>query len=260
VPVAEAFASTTFPPAGFASDDNGSDGKNWARATAGHTAAGSAYVNFYNISAGQKDDLFIIPLDFSGSSSMGLTFYVAYRQYETENDKLQVDASTDCGTTWSTKWSKQGAALSTGAATTSSFTPTAGEWRQEIVDLSSLAGQSEVLIRFRATSAYGNNLYVDDINLSPSASISENEMGSAISVYPSPASEFTTLSVNSASSINAVVSVVNTLGEVVYNSSSWLNAGLNNLNINTENLNNGVYFISVETTEGVMNTSFVVSK
>ncbi|KAF5039515.1 Outer membrane protein Omp28 [anaerobic digester metagenome] len=259
-PVTEAFTSTVFPPAGFASDDFGGDGKNWARSTSGHSAAGSAYANFYSISSGQKDDLFIIPLDFSSATSMGLSFYVAYRQYSTENDKLQVDVSTDCGTTWSTKWNKSGTTLATGAATTSSFTPTAAEWRQEIVDLSSYAGQSEVLIRFRATSAYGNNLYVDDINLSPTAAISENEIGSAISVYPNPANDLTTVSVNSASSVNAVVTVVNTLGEVVFNSSTWLNNGLNNLNINTENLDNGVYYISVQTTEGVMNSTFVVGR
>lgn len=259
-PVTQDFASTVFPPTSFAYDDNGGDGKNWARASSGHTAAGSAYMNFFSISSGQKDDLFVIPLDFSTASSMGISFYVAYRQYETENDKLQVDASTDCGASWTTKWNKSGSTLATGAATTSSFTPTASEWRQEIVDLSSYAGQSEVLIRFRATSAYGNNLYVDDINLSPSAAISENEMGSVISVYPSPASDFTTVSINSASSDNATVTIVNAIGEVVYNSSTWLNAGANELNIITENFNNGVYYIAIQTNDGIMNSTFVVGR
>ncbi|MPM40147.1 hypothetical protein SDC9_86786 [bioreactor metagenome] len=259
--MSQAFTSTSFPPTGMAYDDNGGDGKNWSRGTAGHSAAGSAFINFYSISSGQKDDLFVVPLDFSASTAMAMTFYVAYRQYETENDKLQVDVSTDCGTTWATKWTKSGSSLSTGAATTSSFsTPSAGEWRQEIVDLSAYDGESEVLIRFRATSAYGNNLFLDDINIAPGAAINEEGNISEVNVYPNPANDFTTISINTASAENAEVVIVNTLGEVVYNSSSWLNAGSNSLNVNTASFENGVYFVRIQSDGQVTNSSFVVGR
>jgi hypothetical protein len=38
--------------------------------------------------------------------------------------------------------------------------PTEAQWRSETVDLNPYAGQSQVLVRFKATSGYGNNLYL----------------------------------------------------------------------------------------------------
>lgn len=260
-PVVEGFTSTTFPPTNFAVVDADVDGKLWARSTAGHTAAGSAFMNFYSISSGKKDDLIIAPLDLTGMSNMAITFWVAYRQYQTENDKLQVDVSTNCGTTWTTKWSKSGSSLSTGAATTSSFTsPTAGEWRQEVVDLSAYDNTADVLVRFRSTSAYGNNLFLDDINLAMGASINENESFGALSVYPNPASDLVTISVDSRVSANANISVMNTLGEVVLSTSSWMNTGNNTLNLNTSDLGDGVYFIRILSGSEVINSTFVIER
>ena len=116
------------------------------------------------------------------------------------------------------------------------------------------------MLRFRATSAYGNNLYLDDINISNNVGLNDNVAAASLTVYPNPANDFATVSINSASSDNAKVTIVNAIGEVVFSSSTWLNAGSNNLNINTSALNNGVYFIRVQTLDGIMNSTFVVGR
>lgn len=260
-PVVEGFTSTTFPPSNMAADDSGDDGKNWTRGTAGHTAAGSAFINWYNISSGETDDLIIEPLDLSGMTNMALTFYVAYRQYSTSySDKLQVDVSTNCGTTWTNEWQKSGSSLSTGAVVTSNWTsPTAGEWRQEVVDLGDYDGMSDVMVRFRATSAYGNNCFVDDINLAVGASINDLSL-TEISIYPNPATDQVSLSLNSVVDGNAIITVINSLGEQVLATSSYVNHGDNTLSLNTSELSTGVYVARIQMGSNTVNATFVISR
>lgn len=246
-PKTENFTSTTFPPSGMVAVDTDTDGKNWARGSAGHIAGGSAYINWYSISSGSKDDLFVSPLDFTGMSGMAMTFYVAYRQYNSENDKLQVDVSTDCGSTWTTKWTKQGSSLSTGASTSTSFSsPSSSEWRQEVVDLSAYDNTDDVMIRIRATSNYGNNLFLDDINIDAGASIVENDIVSVLNLYPNPADNATTLRIESNSSSGAMIVIYNTIGEQVYASSTYVNKGSNEVSLNTNELTNGIYVVQVQ--------------
>ena len=112
---------------------------------------------------------------------------VSYCQYSTENDNLKVEVSTNCGTTWSTKYSKSGATLSTHAASTSQWTPAATtDWRHETVSLSSYAGMTSVLVRFKGTSNYGNNVYVDNINVVGVTGIAENDLLNGVNIYPNP--------------------------------------------------------------------------
>ena len=135
-----------------------------------------------------------IPVDLSAATNPYLTFSVAYCQYSNELDRLQVLVSTDCGATWSSVYNKAGAALSTKAAQTSQFTPTATQWRSDTVSLANFIGQSSVMIDFKATSDYGNNLYLDDINLSGVTAVHNLEGVTSFNVYPNPASNFVNVS------------------------------------------------------------------
>ncbi|MFH0893690.1 MAG: T9SS type A sorting domain-containing protein [Bacteroidota bacterium] len=261
-PVTQDFTSTTFPPTNWVKIDVGGDAKNWARLTAGHTAAGSAYINWYNISSGQIDDMMTNPIDLSTATTATLTFWVAYRQYSSENDKLQVDVSNNCGSSWTNKWQKSGATLKTGAAVTSNWTaPTAAEWRQETVDFASVVGQSGVLARFRATSAYGNNCFVDDINLTVTTSIDENtSLISNYTVYPNPFSNATTLNFTLAKQDEIRVSVYNEQGQLVFNQAQTLPAGSHVMPINAQDWASGLYQITVTTSEKSVSKKVVLNK
>lgn len=176
------FTSSSFPYTNYHLASATSD--NWTRATAN---TGCIRYNNYSIAAGKKGEVFIAPVNLSSIGNKTMTFDVAYRQYQSENDKLEVFVSTDCGSTWNSVYSKQGSTLATGAATTSSFTPTANDWRNESVDLTTYGTSNKVHVKFVATSQYGNNLYVDNINIG-TASV---ELVDAIEmqVYPNPATE-----------------------------------------------------------------------
>jgi PKD repeat protein len=78
--------------------------------------------------------------------------------------------STDCGTNWSTVYNKTGNTVATGNLptvdpVTTLFTPTSTQWRQETIDLTSYVGQSNVIIGFKNIAAYGNRLFIDNINI-----------------------------------------------------------------------------------------------
>lgn len=170
-PVAQNYVSTAFPPAGWARLNPDGDAT-WIRAAAGNGNSGSAKMDFYNISSG-TDELLMPVADLAGFNNAILNFDVAYAFYTSTQgdlyDDLYVYASTNCGASWTEVYHKAGEELSTAPASGSAFTPTAAQWRTETVDMSAFAGQG-VLVKFTGVSSYGNNLYVDNVNLAGSNS------------------------------------------------------------------------------------------
>ncbi len=342
-PVVQPFATATFPPTAWGIN-NANAGASWSRnATANGisltSGTGAAKYDFYSNSViGDADDLILPPIGFTATSAPTLSFDVAYAQYQTENDQLDVSVSTDCGASWTNVYSKAGSALSTAAAVTAAFVPTsASQWRKEVVTLTGYQN-SNVIVKFTATSAFGNNMYIDNVNLSQplcttqSISInapktvickgdaltitasgaatyswSNNQTGSSIvvtpnattsytavsteinschnssaltvsvnacsgisgvgmemgsvSVFPNPSSGLTNLTINLIQNENVSVSVMNNVGELVFDSpAKSMEAGVNSLVLNTENWASGVYFIKVSSQHGTVNQKLTVSK
>ena len=253
-PLTQNFTSTTFPPTNYAIVDASADGLNWARGSAGHTAAGSAYINFYSIAAGKLDDLILPKADFTNTTGSTMTFWVAYRQYASENDKLEVDVSTNCGSSWTQKWMKSGTTLKTGVATTSAFTaPTAAEWRQETVDLAAYNGLTDVMIRIRATSAYGNNAFVDDINVTGNITGFENPTRDAsINLFPNPSNG--TMYLTNAE--NSSIEIFDMLGNLVYSKSIISNIE----QLDLSSLSNGSYFARITNENNVATRNIVLAR
>jgi hypothetical protein len=248
-PVTEGFESTAFPPANWVNYNPGS-ANGWSRRTgvtgrAGTTSA--ARIFWYNIPNGEVDELFLPYMDLTGATTdtVKLSFWVAYRQYSTTtNDKLEVKVSTDCGSTWATAFNKAGSALATGAVSTSSWTPAAAaDWREEVVDLSAYANQANVMVKFSATSAYGNNAFVDDINLTKNSAVVANMndiFGNELMSqnYPNPAANMTTIEFSGIQE-GMIFQVRDMLGRTV--ATHKLSEGQTYLNLETAGLNNGVY-------------------
>jgi plastocyanin len=82
-----------------------------------------------------------------------------------------------------------------------------------------------------------------------------------ISVYPSPAKNAASLSLDLLQNESISVNVVNAIGQVVYTDAlTNLSAGNHVVNFNTENWASGVYSINVSSTNGTSNIKLVVSK
>ena len=173
LPFTEDFEGTTFPPDNW-SIENPDENKTWAQNTdaAGNgTSTKAAYVNFFNYSTtGQKDALILPKINLESTTENQITFNVAHNQYDDETDGLEIYISTDCGLTYNATpiYSKYGATLSTGTSTTNFIPSTSGDWRLETIDLSAYDG-NVICIKFQSENDYGNNLFIDDIEITGTA-------------------------------------------------------------------------------------------
>ncbi len=167
LPISEGFVSTTFPPTGWTIVNVGSAGT-WTRSSTvglAPTAGNSLKFDNYNIVSGD-DEIRLPKADIAAYSSAQLVFDVAYAPYDaTYYDGLQVLVSTDCGDSFTTVYSKSNTTLATANATTGSFSPSVSQWRSETVDLTPFVGNNIVWISFKNLGGNGNNLYIDNINI-----------------------------------------------------------------------------------------------
>jgi hypothetical protein len=169
--------------------------------------------------------------------------------------------STNCGATWTTLYSKAGAALNTAAAIASSYVPVAGDWRAETVDLSAYANNAAVLVKFVATSDYGNNMFVDQINLSGSTGINNVDANiSSVDLFPNPTVNETSVSISVINSSDVTISVLNNVGQIVYQTVSALNAGSNKVNIDTKQFAAGIYNVVIASETGSVTKKLSVTK
>ena len=167
--VVENFETGTIP-AMWDIQNGGDQNTTWSIANTGYLSSKSVILPFYNIAGSDIDAFVIDPVSFAGNTSPSVSFDYAYATYNSSySDQLDIQASTDCGQTWTTYFSQAGASLATAPSTTISFVPTNTDWVHQTVNFSGLAGQSFVLIRFKGTSGYSNNLYIDNINTIPPA-------------------------------------------------------------------------------------------
>lgn len=176
-PYVEDFTGTSFLPAGWSGNNVGNQNAFWKHdAVVGNNNPGSAYFdNLNNNINGEQDDMRSPGLNFTGYTSLSLTFDVAYASYNTSrSDTLEVLASTDCGATWTQIYLKGGANLSTAANQTSAFTPTSSQWRNESVNVNAYANNSSVIFAFRNHGRHGNFLWLDNINITGTVNAAPN--------------------------------------------------------------------------------------
>ena len=205
LPVAEDFESLPFPGTGW-NIENPNSNYTWERTTAasgfGSGSASLLFDNFNNNVIGQQDEYRTPNMDFSTAGNYQLTFDVAYARYSANDaDTLNVLVSTNCGASWTNIYSKGSNTLATAAQTTSSFVPSSSEWRTETVSLSAYAGNPTVIIAFANGPDFGQNIYVDNINIAvtnapPNAAFT----GTPTSVCPGDNVGFTDNSTNSPTS------------------------------------------------------------
>lgn len=203
--LSEGFETATFPPTTWdiVNPDNSTT---WKRVS-GVSKTGLASVkmdNFNYDAVGQTDDLRLPDITLQNIDSAFLSFQVAAALFSDTTstgitfDTLQVLASLDCGQTYTSLYKKYGKELITRLVPTADFVPRATEWRKDSVNLANYIGQSNVLLAFRNSNGYENNIYLDDINLrrvviNPNLKrlgflVSPNPTSSAVFVqfYPQP--------------------------------------------------------------------------
>jgi hypothetical protein len=149
----------------------------------------AAYLDFYQdqLAEGEEDILTTPVIDLSQAKSPFVSFDVAYANYPSRSDGLEVHVLLNCSNdiTGSPKvYDKQGSSLATAPSTMISFNPSGeSQWRKEIIDLRDFIGQSSIQLAFVGINDNGNNLYLD--NVAFKADVSEDIAITQVT-HPSP--------------------------------------------------------------------------
>lgn len=220
--------------------------------------------NFENNNAGSYDEIVSPAYDLTTLPTGALPvmkFKLAYTgKYvagsiltaaDTVYDKLALYTSTDCGATWSKKYEKGGTALETVTTLTDNFAPTStADWREESVSLPmNFISAPSVRFKFVFYSNAGNNLYIDDINItSPAIGVAETDLSQLnLSIQPNPMNESADVRffLNRETAVNAAV--YDMLGKKVFDLTNGpLSAGDHHFTINRSDIgSNGMYFIKM---------------
>ena len=168
LPFFEGGESTASIPSGWKSLTNGSSNLNW-RSTRNAAYEGThsfLFDNFNNNEPGKYSQLSSPLITANNVDSLTLKFQLANAMYDNQKiDTLEVQIATNCGNTLTTVYKKWGANLSTkNDFVTQDFIPLMNDWRTETISLKAFLNQ-EFSIVFKATNQFGNNIYIDAIDV-----------------------------------------------------------------------------------------------
>lgn len=172
IPVTEGFEGNTFPPPGWTIRNLNGD-FTWIRVTPGHNSNYSAAIDNYNNDAsGKIDELRTPRVTFTPADSvLILAFDVAHKYYpdSTNYDTLTVLVSKDCGATFTTVYKKYGPELASADTSTDAYiTPADSDWRRDKITLrGSILSAGNIIVAFRNTNRFGNNIFLDNISITP---------------------------------------------------------------------------------------------
>jgi hypothetical protein len=280
LPFSERFDAVTFPPAGWVkSTVNLLNATNtWSRVanTTGipvvPTTTACAKMDNYSGSTnttGQLDALRTPALSFaSANTTTKLKFDVAHRiRSASITDSLNAYVSTDCGGTWIKVYGKGGTQLATvTGALVGPYTPTLdSHWRRDSVSLSAYAGQPVVYIKFESRSAHGNNIYLDNVNVSNQTSTGLESLEESLpmmDIFPNPNAGIFSVNISNVNNdSNVSIKVLNTIGQVVSSPLNLKGSANGVYSVNLSHLSNGVYFVTIQTDSNkVVTKKIVVNK
>lgn len=237
-------------------DDASGDNKTWEITSTSAFGNGSNsiyYNNYDNNAAGSYDWIDLPAFDLSLSTNTQLTFDVAYAPYNSQySDTLIVAYSTDCGQSFYSLYKKGGLELDTKEEgyleNDPGFTPTANEWRTEVIDLSFLDNSSSpVKISIINKSAWGNPIYIDNINVAENVtlSINSNSLNDnlKVTIYPNPSSgNFNIKSLDRMSNVD----IYDVNGVLIFKSK----IDNKNFKINNFNVSKGMYIVNINFENG----------
>jgi hypothetical protein len=253
----EGFEGVAYPPTGWSSNM-------WNKSTSAGgfgSSTSSTMIDFYTLTPGNIGKLNTDYVNMSGiSSPVWLTFDVAYARYsDVYSDTLVIKISADCGLTYNTIWTKGGTNLATAPDASSPYVPAATEWRKETIDLSSYIGMNKVKILFEGQSGYGNDLYLDNINISgPAGIIGNTDDNSNVNIYPNPTSGEFFIDLKSENTKNITISIFNSVGEKI-KMMSFANAdGQQHISFNLSYQAKGIYYVKIETDKTTLNKVIAV--
>lgn len=169
LPFTEGFQGNTFPPSGWSLVST--SGENWEQTSdAGGfgTSTKSMMHDNFNLDAGSsKDDIVTPSINLNGASNPRIKFDIAYAAYSAySKDTLEVLITDACSNNYTSIYKKGSVALAAGNNnTTNYFIPTSNQWHKDSIAVPAAYLNKNVKFIFRNYGGYGNNIYIDNVNV-----------------------------------------------------------------------------------------------
>ena len=231
---------------------NNDIGNTWVRnTTVGFASSSCLMINNYSgNNTGETDDYITPAFDLSGTTALTMDFRLAYAQRNAySKDELQVFVSLNCGKTWTSRYVKSGVSLTTAGTVNTNFIPhDTTDWRLEHISIVPYHNNPNVRFKFRNTSAEGNNIYIDDINIGGIvAGITESvSSSSSFSVFPNPAAGKFSIAFTLSQHKNVHLRITDALGrEIKSLANEEMHSGQHQYTVDRE-MEAGIYFVVLE--------------
>ncbi len=251
------FESSSFPPSGWNIYYSGTS--YWSRSTScsgyGNGSA-SAKFSYYSASAGTNQYLYTSVAFSPTQSNFKLLFDHAYATYNSEVDTLRIWSSTNAGNNWAfvstlLGGTVVGSGMVTAPPIQGDFIPSANQWASKQYSLP--YGTNAIL--FQAISAYGNNLYLDNIKVTNSVDIKKLDELIPVNFslyqnYPNPFNPSTKIKFELPLNNQVLLKIYNINGQEVETLiSQSLNAGVYEVDFDGSKYSSGVYFYTLYTND-----------
>ncbi|MDO8998768.1 MAG: M43 family zinc metalloprotease [Bacteroidota bacterium] len=234
---------------------------------------GSFYVDGSNSSPGDKVILDMPVMDVLNNPSNLLKFSYAYaRQTATQNDKLVLQGSTDCGGSWVDvvgNLSAQTMQSGSGGVTATPFVPTAAQWKEVDVTtypfwfnfLNSQSASFRFVFTEDPAAGGGNRLFLDAVSFEDPNGINELTKKYKLNLFPNPSNAESTLKFNLSDAATVNVSVIDVLGkDVLTPVTNNYGVGEQSITINNNNtLAKGIYFVNISINGAKMSKKLVIN-
>lgn len=236
--------------------------------TVGLSSSKSAKLANFNQPVGSIDELASKSIDLSGvSTSMTLSFRYAYkRKNSSDNDRLRVQVTANCGDSWANRFVSQGSLLST-QTQSSAYTPSSdADWTTvHITNITNTYWTDKFRYKFLFEAGGGNNMYIDNINIYEGSPSDDLVVGldelidlSGVNVYPNPVDEELSVAFTLNNAQQSSLKIQDLSGKIMQQHIVNANAGSNTALIDTRQLAQGLYFLTINTGSAERTVQFVV--
>jgi hypothetical protein len=126
----------------------------------------------------------------------------------------------------------------------------------------SFVGQSQLLVKFVATSNNSNNFYLDNVNVGSNVVSVKEEIAGVTSahLFPNPTSDRATLSLMSPGDMGLNLTIINAIGQVMSQRTISVIAGANTISLETQGFAEGMYHVVLSSAEGTITRKLTVIK
>jgi len=245
-------------------EDINENGITWeVNPSVGDGSATSMWVDNYNAPFGYRDRLISNTIDLSGETEVAITFKVANaKRFPGNNDRIRVYTSANCGEDWILRETYNTINdFETGEMSNEPFIPSSDQWVELLMnDIPDSDHVEGFRMMFELENGGGNNIYLDNINLSVISSVADIDLNRLeMEIFPNPATEEFQLNFNLIENRTVGMSIIDMTGRTVMSDLyGELSQGTQRITVKTADMAQGVYHLQLSVDGQIVSRKLVI--